>query len=504
MQSDFLSFYKKIISFFIFFTLTFTSWALSDKNLLKNADSFEILGDINLEGETVIVPSGCSVIFQKGTISNGKIIFNDNRLLGNVSFSDCFFEGNILNDEIPLNWFDKNITETQVKLGNFTKKIYPVKAGFIENIISLCKDKTLIVHKLYCCSESIKIKNKVFIKGLNIPQSVYALIYDNADYGFYFTGNCSGFTVLSGGDLSISGLSILGDSLYISGRLNGTYSTINCCGIEVYKDGFLRQFSHSTVNGFTYGIKIYSKALLNDCVNSYFSCCRFGFWAENADGISFSGCRFNTNLVNYRFYDPQSNGFNCNLEEDDGNLLRKTGGGVYLKNCSNIKFNRCRFEFNNISLFIDERGRNIEVKHSIFDTASVTHIQIYNGSSDSKETGIIIKENYMAMDNIVISGNTFARGVHSDINSQEYFYSHPGLGIIMITENHYSGSKISFINNIVSDRLQIERHLDYVYEKYIFRIFNRPDSENLYIIEGNSFLNAESDFFSTAGNEVSE
>lgn len=54
-----------------------------------------IKGDIDLMGKTITFPEGCSLVFKKGSISNGDLKFASNRIKGNVRFINCNFSGTI-------------------------------------------------------------------------------------------------------------------------------------------------------------------------------------------------------------------------------------------------------------------------------------------------------------------------------------------------------------------------------------------------------------------------
>ena len=54
-----------------------------------------IRGDIDLMGKTITFPNGCSLVFKRGSISNGNLEFVSNRIKGNVRFINCNYSGRV-------------------------------------------------------------------------------------------------------------------------------------------------------------------------------------------------------------------------------------------------------------------------------------------------------------------------------------------------------------------------------------------------------------------------
>lgn len=60
--------------------LNFYNMAIQDKFNKSNL-IYKIITNINLESETVIIPSGCTLDFQGGSISNGTITLDNTKIL---------------------------------------------------------------------------------------------------------------------------------------------------------------------------------------------------------------------------------------------------------------------------------------------------------------------------------------------------------------------------------------------------------------------------------------
>ncbi len=63
---------------------------------------------IDLNGGTLTLPKGCSIVFRGGAISNGHIVFDSNKLKGDYKFMDCAYVGTIRAKNLD----DRNFTST--------------------------------------------------------------------------------------------------------------------------------------------------------------------------------------------------------------------------------------------------------------------------------------------------------------------------------------------------------------------------------------------------------
>lgn len=72
-----------------------SAWDLQRLALDGSTRKITIKKDIDLNGASVALPDGCSLVFKDGSISNGKLIFNSNSLKGKIKFENCSYEGTI-------------------------------------------------------------------------------------------------------------------------------------------------------------------------------------------------------------------------------------------------------------------------------------------------------------------------------------------------------------------------------------------------------------------------
>lgn len=67
---------------------------------------YHIQYDYNLNGQTIIIPEGCVLLFEGGSIKNGNITFIDTIHIGNPKYKSVKFSGTILASSIKLSDFD--------------------------------------------------------------------------------------------------------------------------------------------------------------------------------------------------------------------------------------------------------------------------------------------------------------------------------------------------------------------------------------------------------------
>lgn len=458
----------------------------------------------DLHGGELVIPSNCILEFAGGIIKNGTVNFNNTKIAGYACFSECNYKGIILNDEVNLSWFKFEDGGTYSYTQEIDRKYVTITinsyhSDILQQIIDCCKQGAqLNVDKVYGIRDPVTITKKIYLKGFDRSEGIYAdRIIQNMEYGFH---NCGGikslFIVEEGGEVSVQGLSLVGyTSLYMGGQFweksygngNALRAPYALCGIDVKRGGKIKEVHDSSFVAFTYGIRS-DGGSIGYIRNSYFSLCRFGFWANNTSNFECRGCRFNSNELNFHFYEknlnyvgPQSNWEP--LKETDADQIARIGGGVYLSNCENVKIINSRFEFNFIQAIIDNTARNITIHNCIMDTATLCHVAV-NNQGDTISSGYD-----RAIDNFTLSSCTLARGARCDIRDEP---SVPGFGIFYIADLGDRGCLLNFKNIIVSDDMEVDKTIDANYEDNIFDIFTtsyvNPCVLNL---EGNSFYNSD-------------
>ena len=504
---------KKVI-FLLFVLLCFTACDTimeatqenGDEIILTAAKTFEsqvresekiyvIRDTFDLGSAEANIGEGSILKFAGGSIKNGTVVFNNTKITGYPVFTACNYKGNLTNDEVDLDWFNFDTTKTYTR----STIVVPTQdPAVFQQILDCLKSGTqLNINKIYAINKPVKIRKKIYLKGADRSEGIYAdRIVQNMEYGFF---NCDTFNSLfeveNGGEISVHGISMVGyPSLYMGGSLweksypNGNLlsSPISCCGIDVKKGGKIGEIHDSSFVAFTYGIRS-NGGTIGYIRNSYFSICRFGFWAKDTNDFELRGCRLNSNELNFHFYERNlyyvgNSSSNVPLKETDADQIVKIGGGLYLNNCKNVQVTNCRFEFNYIQVLIDDSVENVTIHNCIMDCATLCHIAINNqGSSNPSATG-------RAINNLTFRDCTLARGARCDIQDTT---SVPGFGIFYFCDIGNRGALINFSNIIVSDDMEVDKTIDVRYEDVVFDIYNQSSSNSCILnLEGNSFYSS--------------
>lgn len=85
---------------------------------------YRIKKTINLKGSKITIPNNCTLLFEKGSIKNGTIVFQNTKLDGNVNVR-CNIEGNIVNETVRTDWFLK-ASSTSGDLHDTSKQIQEI------------------------------------------------------------------------------------------------------------------------------------------------------------------------------------------------------------------------------------------------------------------------------------------------------------------------------------------------------------------------------------------
>ena len=82
-----------------------------DQLPLQENTKYRIYRKIDLKGQTLQIPQGCTLAFRGGTISNGTIVFNTTVISGHPRFRDCQYKGDIIIKKLN----DKDFTSSEDK-----------------------------------------------------------------------------------------------------------------------------------------------------------------------------------------------------------------------------------------------------------------------------------------------------------------------------------------------------------------------------------------------------
>lgn len=263
-----------------------TKMAIQDK-FNKSNTIYKITKDIDLGGETLTIPEGCTLDFQGGSFSNGTITGNETNIRANyVIFNDITISGTYSISDIYLSWFKIIPDEDCI---NPLLNCLRLSNGNTISIVHLDKEISI---KLTASISYVPVFSNSVITGGIIHQitdnlsSTYAIfetregnegiVFDNITiYGDGLTNN-------NNSDVDIQ----FGHGIRINGGKNITIN--NCYITECFGDGINIQVGSAGVDDqFPEDIKI------NNCTCNYNR--RLGIAVEGGKNIIISNttCRDN-------------------------------------------------------------------------------------------------------------------------------------------------------------------------------------------------------------------
>ena len=123
---------------------------------------YEIRYDFDLDGKTIEVPENCTLKFEGGSLGNGRILFKNTKLKGNVSII-CEIDGTVSNKELPISWFTKDKGDSDniilQRLIDFAAKVNA------NNVLTSFLPLTIILDKNVWIHKTIKFHTTINIKG---------------------------------------------------------------------------------------------------------------------------------------------------------------------------------------------------------------------------------------------------------------------------------------------------------------------------------------------------
>lgn len=77
-----------------------------DKQMVYENTIYEIRYDFDLGGDTLEIPADCVLYFKGGSLRNGKIVFNNTKISGEIAIDKtCSPSGSLVNTEVLVDWF---------------------------------------------------------------------------------------------------------------------------------------------------------------------------------------------------------------------------------------------------------------------------------------------------------------------------------------------------------------------------------------------------------------
>lgn len=358
--------------------ITYSTNFLTQAMLSKENTIYIIQYDYNLNGQTITIPSGCVLLFEGGSISNGTIVGNSTKIeASSISIFDetMVLSGSWKVQEVYPEWFG-------AKGDNSTDS-----TTAIQKAIDFAE---LISSNVKISSGEYIIKNTLFIK----KQSRIHIIGDGKYKTFiYLKSNSQLESMIDINSKEVTTyyqfIKIADLSLYVEG--NATY------GIYAPKLTFSEIHNITVYGAASYAIRI-EYGWSNTIYNCLFSRGNNGiFLYRSANAIMMRQCSF-TSLEGTAVYLEAGNAISmldCDFES-------VKGVPIYIKSrVTNLTINGCYFEGNN------ETGFNFT--NVPFNTKAAI---IINGSATSSDANI---SNTYKNESIVVTNNYFNEWYTSSI-----------------------------------------------------------------------------------------
>lgn len=140
------------------------------------ATTYIVRSTLNLHGETLEMPSGSKLLFEKGKIKNGRVVFHDNELQGKVKIYGEI-TGTVVNDVVFMDWFTKPVSNLR-KLKNTTDRI--------QAIFNLGAQRVVFGEGYYQFN-NVSIGKKVEVYGEGTK--IIPVVLEQNEYDFNFLKN---------------------------------------------------------------------------------------------------------------------------------------------------------------------------------------------------------------------------------------------------------------------------------------------------------------------------
>lgn len=161
---------------------------VSDRSKIVNSNiRYVIVSDINLQGETLTIPAGCTLDFQGGSFSNGTIVGNNTKIIAGLQKifdTNVIFSGTWTLEAMYPQWFGAVGNDINDDTMSFKSMFSAFKA---------MKAKILVPVGIYKITEPITVS---YNDGSQVSGKIYAPIIEGVSYIHEF--NIGGGTQIKG------------------------------------------------------------------------------------------------------------------------------------------------------------------------------------------------------------------------------------------------------------------------------------------------------------------
>lgn len=158
--------------------------------------TYVVNSTIDLKGEQLVLPKGCTLRFEKGAIKNGSIKFNNTRLVGNVNIR-CDISGTVSNDTVQVNWFLDPYS---------SRRRLPDMSRTVQSVFDLGTPCVAFGKGYYKC-HNIQIGKRVVILG--DKATIEPVVLEQSEYDFNFLKNV--FYASNADEIVVDGLRFVGE-----------------------------------------------------------------------------------------------------------------------------------------------------------------------------------------------------------------------------------------------------------------------------------------------------
>lgn len=458
--------------------------------LVKSNTIYYINSQYDLGNQTLEMPENCILFFgNDAEIENGKIIFNNTYLDGEVCFANMTFEGTISNHSCNLSWFGLNSTLEEENEASDEHKNSIILTQILD-----CIGPQLIIDGFYPISNMITLSKSVSFVGADwtddLLTSTYEYTYE-PQYGFYANGRETKlFTIKNTCNLNIFGVYFKG---YPETFANAT-STNNLPFTWAFilpTEGSLGSIYNCKIEGFLQGIRGIG-GFLEKIQNTTFNACQVGLFTVWTSDFDVFGCKFTNCMPNVEI--PATTN---EITTSDFNNLRHIGCGIWSSCCGMVNYANNYYENNFIDFLTNEADIIINITDSKFVNATLCNLYFYNdyGRQTTPWMSLVPSELHkFAIDNFVITGNTFSRTKNSLANC---------IALIRDTDLVYLGDSSGTpekhqnrgMNLIFSGNTFDEQRTNVPATDSIFTISNVADTTGTITCSNNKFNLSKANYF---------
>lgn len=367
----------------------------------QRGDSYEVIGNVDLKGKTLVIPKGKKVIFSGGKIANGTIVLDETQLDGDVKIEGNV-QGSVTNGEIKASWFGLKAGSTvdQTKTLQSIVNLYESNVSHNSWDINLDNpEPTIIIPAGKYNVGEVTLRSYVTIKGAGRGSTEL---------------HGATFKVENQFNITIEDLSIIGNigatkksnySLESNKRLSAF--KLNDCARLIFKNVCVKNYDVAFDMYNTYLVDLYS------CFISYCNVC----YLNDGKGNGYGGHAvrwFGGEMSDSKFGFVQKQGSSVLL---NGATIEGCRYGIDFIYPTSFNVNACYFEGNNYDIY-----------------GTVVHVNIENNyfSESGKVNGDAYIYANKAIGFTIIQGNAFGNPIfgkpHILIDDRTKIYSNITIG----------------------------------------------------------------------------